>query len=86
MLFSNTIGGPMDSHNFNNRVMAPLRDKLQAHLGHKQITTTLGIYAQEVAKAVKAMVEADETAILSADELIAASCPLVGTKLFCKLL
>jgi integrase len=92
MLFSSAVGGPMDSHNFNNRVMAPLRDKLnlpvltfqvlrrshatrnqatprdaQAHLGHKQITTTLGIYAQEVPATVKAMVEADETAILSAD-------------------
>lgn len=100
MLFANAIGGPMDSHNFNNRVMAPLRDKLklpvltfqvlrrshatrnqatprdaQAHLGHKQITTTLGIYAQEVPATVKAMVEADETAILSASKLIAPKLP-----------
>jgi len=99
MLFSSAVGGPMDSHNFNNRVMAPLRDKLklsvltfqvlrrshatrnqatptdsQAHLGHKQITTTLGIYAQEVPATVKAMVAADEAAILSAKR----SWPQVG--------
>jgi integrase len=100
MLFGSAVGTPMDAHNFNNRVMAPLRDKLklpvltfqvlrrshatrnqatprdaQAHLGHKQITTTLGIYAQEVPATVKAMVEADETAILSASELIAPELP-----------
>jgi hypothetical protein len=47
----------------------------QAHRGHKQITTTLGIYEQEVPATVKAMVEADETAILSASELIAPKSP-----------
>jgi len=92
MIFGSAVGTPMDAHNFNNRVMAPLRDKLklpvltfqvrrrshatrnqatprdaQAHLGHKQITTTLGIYAQEVPATVKAMVAADELAILTAD-------------------
>jgi len=29
MILSDAVGGPMDSHNFNNRVMAPLRDKLK---------------------------------------------------------
>jgi integrase len=100
MIFGSAVGTPMDAHNFNNRVMATLRDRLklpvltfqvlrrshatrnqatprdaQAHLGHKQITTTLGIYAQEVPATVKAMVEADETAILSGRELIAPKLP-----------
>ena len=43
----------------------------QAHLGHKNITTTLNIYAQEVSASVKAMVTADESRILSAKGSIA---------------
>jgi integrase len=96
VLFASGAGTPMSAHNFSNRVLVPVRDKLklpvltfqvlrrshatrnqatprdaQAHLGHKQITTTLGIYAQEVPTSVRAMVEADEAAILSAHNLIA---------------
>jgi integrase len=37
---------------------------VQGHLVHASITTTLGIYAQTVPASVKAMVEADETAVL----------------------
>src|ERR1019366_7625317 len=29
MIFCNAVGGTMDAHNFNNRVMAALRDKLK---------------------------------------------------------
>jgi integrase len=79
----------MSAHNFRNRVLVPLSEKLelptvtfqvlrrshatrnqakskdvQAHLGHKSIVTTLGIYTQEIPASVAAMVQADEDAIL----------------------
>lgn len=100
ILFASKKGTPMSSHNFNNRVLVPVRDKLklpaltfqvlrrshatrnqatpkdaQSHLGHKQITTTLGIYAQEVPASVKAMVAADEAAIISARGQVAPELP-----------
>lgn len=101
ILFASEAGTPMSSHNFNNRVLVPVRDKLklpaltfqvlrrshatrnqatakdaQSHLGHANITTTLGIYAQAVPASVKAMVERDEAAILSARGPIAPElCP-----------
>ena len=96
ILFASEAGTPMSAHNFSNRVLVPLRDKLklpaltfqvlrrshatrnqatplgaQAHLGHANITTTLGIYAQAIPASVKAMVERDEAAILSARERVA---------------
>jgi integrase len=96
ILFATTTGTPMSAHNFSNRVLVPVRDKLklpaltfqilrrshatrnqatpkdaQAHLGHKNITTTLGIYTQSIPASVKAMVARDEAVILSASEVIA---------------
>ena len=91
ILFATKAGTPMSAHNFHNRVLRPLRKRLnllvpltfqvlrrshatrnqgtpkaaQAHLGHRNITTTLNIYAQEVPASVKAMVTADESRILS---------------------
>jgi integrase len=91
ILFATKAGSPVSAHNFHNRVLRPLRNKLklsvpltfqvlrrshatrnqgtpkaaQSHLGHRNITTTLNIYAQEVPASVKAMVTADESKILS---------------------
>jgi integrase len=44
---------------------------VQGHLGHSSIVTTLGVYSQEIPTSVKAMVEADEGAILSGSKVIA---------------
>jgi integrase len=44
---------------------------LQSHLGHMNVSTTLGIYAQAIDASVRQMVVADEKAILSATKAIA---------------
>jgi integrase len=44
---------------------------LQSHLGHSDVSTTLGVYAQAIPASVRQMVVADERAILSAKKAIA---------------
>ena len=39
---------------------------LQSHLGHANVTTTLGVYVQQIDGAVRQMVGRDERQILSA--------------------
>lgn len=51
---------------------------LQSHLGHANVTTTLGIYAQVIDRSVRRMVGADERAILSTRKTVAPKLPPSG--------